>query len=183
MAKNSTQQLLDDMLHPVRMRIMTALSGSQGLTPLLLAERLSDVPQATLYRQISRLVRSGLLAVLEERPVRGTVEKVYVLNRSAPAHIDPQDLAALSKEDHLRYFNAFTANLLDEFSRYLNHSPQIDLAADGVGYTQVVLLMSDAELADFARVINQALAPFIAGEDAAGRKKRIFSTILIPDVS
>jgi DNA-binding transcriptional ArsR family regulator len=183
LTKNSTQQLLDLVLHPVRMRIMNALSGSPGLTSLQLAGRLSDVPQATLYRQISRLARAGLLQVLEERPVRGTVEKVYVLNRSAPAHVDPQGFSQLSKEDHLRFFNAFTVALLDEFSRYLNHTPQVDPVADGVGYTQVVLTMSDAELAEFAHTVNLALLPYLAAEDAPGRKKRIFSTIMIPEVS
>jgi DNA-binding transcriptional ArsR family regulator len=181
--KNATQCLLDDMLHPVRMRIMTALSGSPGLTPMQLAERLNDVSQATLYRQISRLAKSGILAVLEERPVRGTVEKVYTLNKNASLRIDPQDFATLSKEDHLRYFNAFTVTLLDEFARYLNHTPHIDLVADGVGYTQVVLWMNDEELTDFARAVNQALAPHIVGQEVLGRKKRIFSTIMIPDVS
>lgn len=181
MAKNSTQQLLDDMLHPVRMRIIVALSGSQGLTPLQLAERLSDVPQATLYRQIGRLAKSGILAVIEEHPVRGTVEKVYALNQATPAHIDPQGFAELKKEDHLRYFSAFTAALIEQFSAYLNHSPQIDPVADGMGYTQVVLAMNDEELAAFALAVNQAIAPYFNREDAPGRKKRIFSTIMFPE--
>jgi DNA-binding transcriptional ArsR family regulator len=182
MTKNLTQQLLDDMLHPVRMRIIVALSGSQGLTPLQLAERLSDVPQATLYRQIGRLAKSGILAVSEERPVRGTVEKVYILNQAAPSYVAPQDFAELKKEDHLRYFSAFTATLLDQFASYLNHSPHIDPVADGMGYTQVVLSMNDEELAAFALAVNQALAPYVNGEDAPGRKKRIFSTIMFPEM-
>lgn len=182
MTKNPTQQLLDDMLHPVRMRIITALSGSQGLTPLQLGERLSDVPQATLYRQISRLMKSGILAVIAERRVRGTVEKVYALNQAAPLHVDSHSFTELKKEDHLRYFSAFTATLLDQFSAYLNHSPQIDPVADGMGYTQVVLSMNAEELAAFAGAVNQAIMPYINGEDAPGRKKRIFSTIMFPEM-
>ncbi|RPJ49095.1 MAG: ArsR family transcriptional regulator [Chloroflexi bacterium] len=171
------------MLHPVRMRILMALTGSQGMTPLQLAEALNDVPQATLYRHINRLAKSGLLVVVDERPVRGTLEKVYAVNSAVPTHLGNEAFTSLSKEDHLRYFTAFAISLIDEFSRYVNHSPKIDLAADGVGYHQLVLFMSDEELVAFAQAVNQALLPFLQNQPAPERKKRLFSTIMMPEVS
>lgn len=183
MPKDPTQELLDDMLHPVRMRILMTLTGSQGMTPLQISDSLNDVPQATLYRHINRLVKSGLLVVVDERPVRGTQEKVYAINRAVPTRFDNEAFAKISKEDHLRYFTAFAISLIDEFSRYIHHSQKIDLAADGVGYHQLVLFMSDAELPVFAQALNQALLPFIQNEPAPDRKKRLFSTIMMPEVS
>ncbi len=183
MPKDPTKELLEDMLHPVRMRILMALTGSQGLTPLQVADALSDIPQATLYRHINRLLKAGLLVVVDERPVRGTLEKVYALNRSTSTHLDNQAMAKLSKEDHLRYFTSFVVNLIDGFSRYLQHSPHVDLAADGVGYQQIALFLSDAELVEFAQTFNQTLLPFIQKQDAPDRKKRLFTTILMPEVS
>lgn len=177
------KEILESMLHPVRMRIMLALSGSQGMTPLQIAEQLNDVPQATLYRQIARLAKAGLLTVVEERPVRGTTEKVYALNTTLATHLGPEAVAHLSKEDHLRYFTAFTVTLMDEFTRYLNRTPRIDYVADGVGYGQIVLYMSDAELANFGRAFNEAVKPYLERGDAPDRKKRIFSTVMVPDVS
>jgi DNA-binding MarR family transcriptional regulator len=44
MTNNSTRQMLDTMLHPVRMRVLMALAGNPGMTPLEIAGRLSDVP-------------------------------------------------------------------------------------------------------------------------------------------
>src|SRR5512137_805812 len=103
MAKEAQTNLLDELLHPVRMRIVMALAGDQELTPLQLAEQLDDIPLATLYRQISRLAKAGILNVVEERPVRGTLEKVYGLNRAAELNLGPEAIAHLSKQDHLRY--------------------------------------------------------------------------------
>lgn len=180
MAENN---LLDVMVHPTRMRIMMALSGNPGLTPLQMAEALPDIPQASLYRHINRLVEGNVLMVVEERRVRGTTEKVYALNTASKTHLTGEDMAALSKDEHMHYFNSFLVTLMDEFSTYLRQSSKVDMAADGVGYGQVVLHMSDTDLAEFATNFNQMLLPYLTGEtDPAGqpRRKRIFSTVFIP---
>jgi DNA-binding transcriptional ArsR family regulator len=187
MRKNETKELLDLALHPTRMRILTLLSGSQGLTPQQMAERMDDIPQATLYRHINRLAQGGLLAVVTERPVRGTLEKVYALNTAYDRQLVTGEDALeafnrLSKEDHLRYFNSFLLSLLDAFSHYLDRAKegQLNMAADGVGYHTLPLFMSDEELAQFAAALNQALVPFLGLKDAPGRRKRLFSTVMMP---
>lgn len=182
MAKEQPQHILEVMLHPVRMQIMLTLAGSQGMTSQQIAERLSGVPQATLYRHINRLLKAGILVVVDQRPVRGTVEKVYTLNSAAETRLGNEAISGLSKEDHLRYFTSFAVTLIDEFSRYLLRSKTVDFAADGVGYHQLVLQMSDEELADFSLALNKALLPFIQAAESPERKKRIFTTILMPEV-
>ncbi len=187
MKKNETKELLNLALHPVRMRILTLLSGSQGLTPQQMAERMSDIPQATLYRHINRLAQGGLLAIVAEHPVRGTLEKVYALNTAYDRQLVTGEDALeafnrLSKEDHLRYFNSFLLSLLDAFSHYLDRAEggQLNMAADGVGYHTLPLFMSDEEFAQFAAALNQALMPFLKLEAAPGRRKRLFTTVMMP---
>ena len=48
----------DIILHPVRMRILQNLA-TRNLTPLQLAEELVNVPQATLYRHLNKLVEEN----------------------------------------------------------------------------------------------------------------------------
>lgn len=43
----------------------------------------ADVPPASLYRHVARLVDAGVLAVVAERRVRGAVERTHVLRTSA----------------------------------------------------------------------------------------------------
>ncbi len=182
MAADQARQILDLVLHPVRMRVLMALAGSSGLTPQQIADQIGDVPQATLYRHINRLARASILTVVEERPVRGTLEKVYALNELAGSHLSQDDLAALSKEDHLRYFLSFIFSVLDDYARYLDRSAHPDLVADGVGYHRLVLFMDDAELATAAQAIQRALAPYADPGGAPGRKKRLLSTIMMPEI-
>ncbi len=182
MEKNEAKELLDLTLHPVRMRILMLLSGSSGITPQQIAEQMRDIPQATLYRHINQLAQSGLLVVVEERPARGTLEKVYALNIAKYNVDDTEALSQMSKEEHLRYFTAFMMTLLDDFSRYLKRSETrpLDYAADGIGYQKMPLFLSDQELGEFASALNQAMAPFLKLENTPGRQKRLFTTVMMP---
>ncbi|MCW3817824.1 helix-turn-helix domain-containing protein [Micromonospora sp. DR5-3] len=164
-------------LHPVRIRILRAVSGGRLTTHDLVA-LLPDIPQATLYRHLATLVKAGLIEVVEARKIRGAVERVYAL----PAHgatLDAEALATATPEDHARYFTAFVSSLLSEFSRYLARD-RIDFVADGVGYQQLVLHLTDAELAKFAADLNQVIGPLLRNEPGKGRVPRLLATILLP---
>ena len=164
-------------LHPVRIRILRAVAGAR-VTTHDLVELLPDVPQATLYRHLATLVKTGMLDVVQERKVRGAVERVYAL----PAHgaaLDPAVLATATPEDHARYFTAFVSSLLSEFSRYLARD-SVDFVADGVGYQQLVLHLTDAELHEFAAGLNALVGPLLARGPGDGRIPRLLATVLMP---
>src|SRR5450759_4325212 len=90
---------VDLLLHPVRRRIVQAFLGDRALTTSGLSAELADIPAASLYRHVARLVDAGVLAVVAERRVRGALERTYVLRLTA-ARIGPDQLAALSADDH-----------------------------------------------------------------------------------
>ncbi len=173
-----SQETIDLILHPVRMRILMALSGAQ-MTARDLAERLPDIPQATLYRQLNRLYEGNLLEVVEERPVRGTVEKVYTA--SGTFHLSQDAIAGIGKDEHLRYFMAFVTTLLDDFSRYLQRSETVDYLADGVGYQKVILELSDEEFLEMAGKLNQVFLSYSSRPADPSRRRRLFTTIVMPE--
>src|SRR5690349_846199 len=94
---------VDLLLHPVRLRIVHAMSGGRTLTTSQLCDLLPDVSKATVYRHVALLADGGVLEVTGEQRVRGAVERHYRLNR-ARAVIDAGTAASVSKEDHRRVF-------------------------------------------------------------------------------
>ncbi|GIJ76360.1 Helix-turn-helix domain-containing protein [Micromonospora phaseoli] len=175
--EKSRERWAELALHPVRIRILRAVAGAE-LTTRDLVERLPDIPQATLYRHLAALVKAGLLEVVTERRIRGATERVYAL----PGHgatLDPAALATATPEEHARYFTAFVSSLLSEFSRYLARE-RIDFVADGVGYHQLVLHLTDAELGEFATGFNAIVGPLLGNEPGNGRTPRLLATILMP---
>jgi DNA-binding transcriptional ArsR family regulator len=166
------------VLHPVRLRIVQAFLGSESLTTGQLRERLTDVPAATLYRQVATLVDGGLLEIVDERQVRGAKERTYAL-RVERAHVGAAEAATLPAEEHRRLFMTFVAGLLADFDRYLDRG-DVDLGRDLVGYRQAVMNLSDEELIEMLQDLRTVLEPRLALPEAPGRRRRVLTTIVVP---
>jgi Helix-turn-helix domain len=167
----------DLLLHPVRLRIAQAFLGGRSLTTAQLGSELSDIPPASLYRHVARLVRAGVLQVVSERKVRGALERTYTLR--LPAAAQPDELATMTAEDQRQAFMAFTAGLLGDFDRYLA-SGDVDPFRDRVGYSMAGLWLDDAELADLLRDLARVLQPRMANAPGQGRRRRLFAYALLP---
>jgi DNA-binding transcriptional ArsR family regulator len=171
---------MDLLLHPVRLRILQEFFGRARLTTGDLASRLSDVPPASLYRQVAKLVDGGVLAVVDERRVRGTVERVYEF-RQDRALAGADDLAAMSADDHRDAFLGFVAGLMASFDRYLAAAGDgVDLRRDGVTYSMSAAWLDDAEFARLLADIAALLAPAYLNTPRAGRSRRLLASALMP---
>jgi AcrR family transcriptional regulator len=168
----------DLLLHPVRLRIVQAFLGDRALTTSALAAELADVPPASLYRHVARLVDAGVLAVVAQRRVRGALERTYVLRVSA-ALITPDQIATMSTDDMRQAFIAFVAGLLSDVDRYLART-DVDPVRDGASFRLAGLWLDDAEFADLLRELMRVLQPAAANPRRPGRKRRILATVLLP---
>ncbi len=166
------------LLHPVRLRIVQTFLGDRALTTSDLREELADVPTASLYRHVARLVDGGVLSVVAERRVRGALERTYVL-RAAAARISPDEVAQMSAAEHLEAFLVFAAGLIGDAERYLSR-PHIDPIRDGASYSLAALWLSDGELLEFIRDLNLVLQPRLAHGPKRGRTRRVLATVLLP---
>jgi DNA-binding transcriptional ArsR family regulator len=169
----------DIMLHPVRMRIIQGLIDGKRLTVQQMMEYLKEIPQASLYRHLKKLVEADLVVVVEENQIRGTIEKVYSLPEQQ-ANLINKDLVELSRGEHMDLFMKFITNVLADYDRYLNRE-QIDLMNDGVGYRQARFYARDEEFMEFAKKVAEATEKLMNNEPTPDRKNRIFTTIVMPE--
>jgi DNA-binding transcriptional ArsR family regulator len=170
---------VDVILHPVRMRIIQSLIN-QHLTAQQLKELLHDIPQASLYRNLKKLVEAEVIHIVDEIPNRGTVEKVYSIQDPNKAILGPEVLNNLSKDEHMGLFIKFLANLMGEYERYLNQE-KVDFTADGVSFRQATLFLSDEEFGEFMKELVAVYTKVLQNKPKKGRKRRTLATIIIPD--
>lgn len=168
----------DLILHPIRLQILSTLSGAH-LSTQEIAERLYNIPISTIYRHMRVLSDANLIKVAETRLVKGTEEKIYQL--VSPAHLGPQDMTNISKEQHTQYFLSYILSLLDDFSRYIEQNPKPDLVKDFVGYNDLYLYVNEEELKQLGSALQQALAPFAQNEPVHGRHLHKLSIITHPE--
>ena len=70
-----SKDIFDIMLNPTRLRIIQAIAYHRRRTTNEICESMSDVPRATLYRHISILIGANVINVIDEKKVRGSVER------------------------------------------------------------------------------------------------------------
>jgi DNA-binding transcriptional ArsR family regulator len=140
------------ILHPVRQRILSAMSGGRTFTTSELCARMPEESKATMYRHVALLLEGELLEVDEERQVRGAVERRYRL-RQERAAIGAEVGAEMSPEEHRLAFTASMAALLAEFDAYLGRDGARPFD-DSVSYRQGTLWLDKEEAAEMLGEIS-----------------------------
>jgi DNA-binding transcriptional ArsR family regulator len=169
----------DLILHPIRMRIIQLLIGGSRRTTQQISELMPDIPQATMYRHLNKLLKAKIIEIIEQNQIRGSVEKVYVLSEHG-ADIPTKDLKDMSAEEHMEMFMKFVAMLIGDYGRYLQQD-HYDQLKDGISFRQVHLNLTDEEYMQMLLVMRAQVQQHIGNEPNDERRRRIISTIVIPE--
>jgi DNA-binding transcriptional ArsR family regulator len=170
----------DLLLHPIRLQIITAIS-TQQMTAKELAGVVPNVPQTTLYRHINALVEGGLLKVVSEMQIRGTVERTYAL--AVLPSLKPEDLQGMTKQDYQQAFLVYLSTLMSAAQRYLDSKSDEDAfnpLADGLDLSLGTLYLSDAEFQAMNKRILEVIMTASGNQPTPARKRRMFSYLFIP---
>ena len=170
----------DLLLHPIRLQIITAIS-TQQMTAKGLAELIPGVPLTTLYRHINTLVEGGLLQVVGETQIRGTIERTYAL-ASLPS-LRTDDLQGMTRQEYQQAFQIYLSSLMGAAQRYLaskGDNEAFNPLADGVELSLGTLQLSDEEFKGMNKRILEILVPLAGNPPTPERKRRFFTYLFIP---
>jgi len=178
----------DLVLHPERLRIIAALTGSR-LSAGELARRLPDISQAGLYRHLKRLERGGIIEIVATHQVRGTVEKIYTCPAPEKAHFTEEDVRQMSPEMRHHSFTAFMANIYSQFLAAHRSAETDQDIFRKMGYQSIPLDISPDEMSEFQHDLKEVLARYSPrdsgprGADPETRGERFnLSLILFPEI-
>jgi DNA-binding transcriptional ArsR family regulator len=170
----------DLLLHPIRLQIITAISTGE-MTARELADAVPDVPQTTLYRHINALVKGGLLKVVSETQIRGTVERTYAV--AALPSLKPEDLRGMTRQDYQHAFLVYLSTLMSAAQRYLDSKSDEETfnpLADGLDLSLGTLNLSDSEFQTMNKRILEVIMSASGNQPAPDRKRRMFTYLFIP---
>ena len=165
------------LLHPLRLRIVMALSGGRQLTTRQICDLLPGEARATVYRQVRRLVTADILEVAATRPVRGSVEQLYTLAQGADV-VPSADWEALGRHGHQAAIPIFMAEILAIFQRYVDQTPVF--VADDVRYIADAVSMSPAEYREFVAARDALLAAVQSRPETPERQRRLIAILTVP---
>ena len=165
------KQMIELVMNPVRQRIIQCVVQRGTATTAQMLEDLTDVPKASLYRQVKLLHEGGLLEVAEETKVRGTTLRAYRLPQK-PVDRDSSDQTSAA------IYNALMT-LMSSFRTYFSKG-NCDLAADRLFLNTSTLMMTDEEFRKFSGDLNGLVLAAQANEPAEGRRPRRITIISSP---
>ena len=162
-------EMAEIVLNPVRQRIFQYLLVHETGTVKEIRKALPDVPSASLYRHMKILTENGILMVVGENRIRGTVESIYSLNKSA-LEIDDADGVAVQTA---------LLGICASFAKYFS-SGHADPKKDLLLMTTCTLTLSDEEFMNFLSEINQVAVKYMDIPIKEGRKTRQITLISAP---
>ena len=171
-------KIMECITNPVKCKLLLEIYSQERATAKHLSDVLGDIPQATLYRNLKKMLNDGLLKVVEETQVRGTVERTYALacnpNRDFEA-ILTENSGTLYMQVFMQYFLGFAR----QFQAYCK-SPDINIEKDMSGFSLSHLYLSDEELTELMKNISNIFKTVEKNEPKPGRKLRTLGIIVTP---
>ena len=101
------------------------------------------------------MLNDGILQVVEETQVRGTVEKTYALALNINKNIEAA-LEENSGELYMQYFIQYIMGFAKQFQQYCQ-TPNINIKEDMTGFSLSPLYLSDDELTDLVTSVSQLI--------------------------
>lgn len=162
-------EIAEVVLNPVRQRIFQYLLIHETGTVKEIRKALPDVPSASLYRHMKILADHSIIMVVSENRIRGTVESVYQLNKSA---LQIDDANGEAVQTALLGFCA-------SFAKYFA-SGHANPKKDMLLMTTCTLTLTDEEFMEFLSEINQVAVKYMDIGIKEGSKTRQITLISSP---
>lgn len=148
--------LIKVLSNPVRIQVMQYLQTHGEATTKQISEAISDVPAPTLYRHINTLLKEEVLLVKEERKVRGSLERLLVIN------VEKMTAAADSNISDSAY--QFLMELYMKFHKY-SCKDNADPQKDRLSLRTCVLNLTDDSFDSFMRDIASVIDKYREAEE------------------
>ena len=161
--------IVEIVMNPARQRIFQYLLVNETGTVKEMRKALPDIPSASLYRHVKILLDNGILTVVEENRIRGTVESVYKLNKKT---LEQNDSTGLSVQASL-------LRLCGAFAKYFSEG-DVNPVKDMLLLTACTLKLTDEEFAEFFSEINQVALKYMSIKPHEGSKTRQITLISSP---
>lgn len=166
--------------NPQAYEIVSVLGSRGRQTTEELSQALPDVPQSTLYRLLARLRDAGMVAVAEERKVRGTVERTYGIASRDAAALKAQDLGAMPIGQLREAIRNFVASMAADIAAFIE-SRAFSRARTETRIGLVTADLTDEEYAKVFENMRRAIRDANNGsKEQSGRRRRRFYIVALP---
>ena len=141
------EKLLKVLTNPVSNRILQMMRVRKAMTISDILAENTQVPRATVYRKIDKMLDVGAIYVADTNKVRGQTENVYSIKEMYISN--PK-----SNEDSMRIVTVSLMQIIDLYDRYFS-GDDADVNRDKLFMLNYAIALSDI---DFSDMMNEIFA-------------------------
>lgn len=173
----------DILMHPVRMKMVQILfrHKEEGLSPLEMVNMLDDVPQATLYRHLQKLLDANIIRILKEKKVRAVSEKHYVINEKE-LMFNQAEWGRHTREEKMNYFAFYQILLKSRYEDYLIRKENEADVIDEATFSIAELQLDDETFAQFQSDLHDLMLSYHQKENKATAPHRTVGITIVPEI-
>ena len=172
------EKAMDCFTNPIKCKLMLEIISKGQVTAKQLSEAYNDIPSATLYRYLKRMTNDGVLKIVEENQVRGTIEKTYAVAINFNEGIENM-LATNSGNAYMQLFMNYVLGFIKQFQDYCKQ-PNINIVEDKSGFSLAPIYASDEEMEEAVMGHAKAFEQLRKNSPAPDRKLRTVGLIITP---
>lgn len=141
------EKLLKVLTDPVSNRILQMIRVRGQMTISDILAKNTQVPRATVYRKIDKMLEVDAIYIADTNKVRGQIENVYAIKEMYISNPE-------SNEDSLRIVTVSLMQILDLYDRYFG-GDDADVNRDKLFMLNYAITLSDD---DFSDMMNEIFA-------------------------
>lgn len=145
------EKLLKVLTDPVSNRILQMIRVKKKMTISEILSENSQVPRATVYRKVEKMLEVGAVYISDSRKIRGQTENVYSIKEMYIA--DPGN-----DEESMKIITISLMQILDRYERYFS-SGNADVNRDKLFLLNYAVPLSDedfsAMMRDIFRIVDK----------------------------
>ncbi len=170
--------IMEIIKHPVKCKLLLEFLNCEQTTAKQLSEKFSDIPPATLYRYLKKMTVDGVLKIVNQTQIRGTMEKTYALAIDLKKEMNEM-MENISGDAYMQAFIQYILGFAEQFQSYCKRE-EINIAKDKSGFSLVPLYLSDEELDCFIQNYAEITEKYRDNMPTIDRKLRSIGLIVAP---
>lgn len=145
------EKLLKVLTDPVSNRILQMMRVRERMTISDILSENTDVPRATVYRKVEKMLDVGAIKIVDSHKVRGQTENVYSIKQIYITN--PK-----TNEDSMEIVTISLMQILDQYTRYFKNE-NADVNRDKLFLLNYAISLSDkdfsAMMSDIFRIVDK----------------------------
>ena len=166
------EKRLKVLTDPVSNKILQMIRVKGKMTVAEISVACNDIPRATIYRRIDKMLEVGAISVVATNKVRGQIEKVYSIKEMFLGERPTND-------ENLSMVTLSIMNILGQYEKYFR-GENVDVSRDKLFLSNYCISLNDEDFSNMLREMSKLIDKYQSKQENEGVKLRSLYLLSAP---